>query len=106
MNKKVLLGYVAFAIFIVIVAILFKPKAESSSSISSSSKSVLMGSDSQPLYSNGNCTKDSECAPAGCSAHMCSSDSGLITDCMAIENHPKDQNYSCGCVSNKCMWSK
>lgn len=113
MNKKVLYGYIAFAVLIVLVAVFLKSNKQASSSIaspaptsSSLNKSVLMGSNNQPLYSSGSCAKDTDCVPAGCSSHMCSSDAGLITTCEAISNHPKDQNYSCGCVSNKCVWNK
>ena len=57
-------------------------------------------------YRHGTCTTDTNCAPAGCSNHICSSDQQLITTCEFNPDFPSDTTHSCGCVNQKCAWTK
>lgn len=57
-------------------------------------------------YANGACSKDSECSLAGCSSELCTSQTGIVSACIAIKDHPQDLGYTCGCYKNKCSWLK
>ena len=55
-------------------------------------------------YAQGNCKRDSDCTPAGCSKQVCSSDPNLITTCEVRSDFPDIFVYTCGCVKEKCAW--
>lgn len=58
---------------------------------------------------NYECLKDSDCATAGCSGQICTSNEktkGLITTCEFKEEYKCLKFSSCGCVNNKCQWKE
>lgn len=57
-------------------------------------------------YSFGECETEADCAPAGCSGEVCSSDSTLITTCELRPDAPDTGVFTCGCVDQKCVWYK
>ncbi|MCH8518469.1 eight-cysteine-cluster domain-containing protein [Candidatus Gracilibacteria bacterium] len=61
-------------------------------------------------YSTGEyCENNNDCTRSGCSGEVCQSKSSLGggTICEARECYDwKKYNLECGCVNNKCQWSK
>jgi len=57
-------------------------------------------------YAEGKCDTTDECAPAGCSSEMCSSDSELTSACVVADDFPDTDIYECGCFDNRCAWIK
>jgi|ETNmetMinimDraft_2_1059921.scaffolds.fasta_scaffold155328_1 eight-cysteine-cluster-containing protein len=58
---------------------------------------------------NWECTKDSDCAIAGCSSQVCTSvdkSDDLITTCEYLEEYKCLELSNCGCVDNKCQWAE
>ena len=58
-----------------------------------------------PKYALGECSTDFDCSFSGCSEEFCSSEE-VVSACIVIEDHPKDENYECSCVENACVWAR
>jgi eight-cysteine-cluster-containing protein len=67
---------------------------------------VYQNEEGNPKYSQGDCEKDSDCTPAGCSSHICSNNPDLITTCEYSKDYPSEDEFDCGCVDNQCVWYK
>ncbi|HPA25594.1 MAG TPA: hypothetical protein PLK76_02435 [bacterium] len=55
-------------------------------------------------YSNGSCTKDTDCFNLGCNLEMCASNKDLMTACVINGDHPDRDKYACGCIKDTCGW--
>ena len=56
----------------------------------------------------GNCNKDSDCILSGCNKEICQA-VGIepaMSTCEYREDTPLRLGYKCGCVQNKCDWTK
>lgn len=113
MNKKVLLFFAIASVLIIVAAMISKIIAPSPITPTATpklqselQKSILRTSSGGLKYAQGNCKSNSDCNLAGCSSQICSSDPSIATTCELIADHPKDQNYSCGCIESKCAWYK
>ena len=54
------------------------------------------------------CTKDTDCAPAGCSSQICTTAEkapSVVTTCELREEYSCLQKTSCGCNAGKCAWA-
>jgi eight-cysteine-cluster-containing protein len=67
-------------------------------------RQAYRGADGSLKYSEGTCSTDAECVPAGCSSQICSNDPDIITTCEIRDDFPDTDIYSCGCVENTCAW--
>ena len=57
----------------------------------------------------GSCNTDEDCVSAGCSGQICQSidEESLITTCEFLECYNQEfYGVSCGCVNNKCQWTR
>lgn len=66
--------------------------------------SALIDETGELKYAFEECTKDSDCAPAGCSMEVCSSDPKIVTTCEVKPDKPLAEIYNCGCYSGLCAW--
>ncbi len=57
-------------------------------------------------YASGGCNEDLDCFFSGCNREICTSQTGIVSACIAIKDHPQDLGYTCGCYKNKCSWLK
>jgi len=64
-----------------------------------------------PYYgqsTNGSCLKQSDCTVTGCSSEICQSkkEETRLSVCIFREDTPQSMGYLCGCVNQRCSWSK
>lgn len=55
-------------------------------------------------FSQGRCTSDTQCKPAGCSGEVCTSGGDAVSTCEFSESFPNAQGLTCGCVDYVCGW--
>lgn len=72
---------------------------------------MLSLSPTPPYYgesTNGFCTGANDCIVSGCSSEICQSkkEETRMSVCMYREDTPKNLGYRCGCVNQKCAWTK
>lgn len=72
---------------------------------------MLSLSPTPPYYgesTNGSCSGLSDCIVSGCSSEICQSkkEETRMSVCMYREDTPKNLGYHCGCVNQKCGWTK
>ncbi len=54
-------------------------------------------------YSQGSCSKDSDCQVTGCSKEICAPQQ-IIGSCDIRYDFPQAYGYTCGCVNFHCGW--
>ncbi|WP_448587700.1 eight-cysteine-cluster domain-containing protein [Thermocrinis sp.] len=71
--------------------------------------SLVLGKDYYGSSTYGRCKEDSDCIISGCNAEVCQSrrEGSIFSPCvLPSKPTPKQLNYRCKCVEEKCQWWK
>ena len=63
---------------------------------------ILQTRSGERMLANGNCNKDYDCSPTGCSKQVCDNHE-VVTTCELIDV-PQFDTYTCGCIESSCVW--